>query len=113
MSRLAPPRKRVRSGSRRPRTACDKFVAGDNEICREGCGSGQGLGNTPGEALESVLKEARTDAMKWALTTFGYLRFKVGLWGCPGTRRVAAIWKPAIRQPTIFSSILLASAGPA
>ena len=41
---------------------------GDNEICREGCGSGQGGGNSPGEANESALKEAETDAMKRALT---------------------------------------------
>ena len=111
MSRLTPPRKRARGGPRRPRTARDKFVTEDSEICREGCGSGQGLGNTPGEVHESAPKEAETDAMKRAPTTFGYLRFKVGLWGCPGTRRVAAIWKPAIRQPIIFSNMLLASAG--
>ncbi len=48
-----------------------KVRAGDNEICREGCGSGHGRGNTPGEAHESALKEAETDAMKRALTTFG------------------------------------------
>jgi hypothetical protein len=45
--------------------------AGDNEICREGCGSGHGLGLTPGEAHESAIKEAETDAMKRALSTFG------------------------------------------
>ena len=48
-----------------------KVRAGSVEICREGCGSGQGRGNTPGEAHESALKEAETDAMKRALTTFG------------------------------------------
>ncbi len=48
-----------------------KVRAGEGEICREGCGSGQGRGNTPGEAHESALKEAETDAMKRALTTFG------------------------------------------
>ncbi len=36
-----------------------------------GCGSGHGRANTPGEAHESALKEAETDAMKRALTTFG------------------------------------------
>ncbi len=48
-----------------------KVRAGSVEICREGCGSGHGRGNTPGEAHESALKEAETDAMKRALTTFG------------------------------------------
>jgi hypothetical protein len=41
------------------------------EICREGCGSGHGTGPNPGEAHESAIKEAETDAMKRALTTFG------------------------------------------
>ncbi len=45
--------------------------AGDAEVCREGCGSGHGSGATPGEAHESAIKEAETDAMKRALTTFG------------------------------------------
>jgi hypothetical protein len=45
--------------------------AGDKEICREGCGSGHGVGLTPGEAHESAIKEAETDAMKRALSTFG------------------------------------------
>jgi DNA recombination protein Rad52 len=45
--------------------------AGDSEICREGCGSGHGVGPTPGEAHESAIKEAETDAMKRALSTFG------------------------------------------
>ncbi len=45
--------------------------AGDNIICREGCGSGSGFGPTPGEAHDKALKEAETDAMKRALSTFG------------------------------------------
>ena len=48
-----------------------KVRAGDSEICREGCGSGHGKGVTPGEAHESAIKEAETDAMKRALMTFG------------------------------------------
>ena len=48
-----------------------KVRAGDGEICREGCGSGHGRANTPGESHESAIKEAETDAMKRALTTFG------------------------------------------
>ena len=45
--------------------------AGDTLICREGSGSGHGTAPTPGEAHESGLKEAETDAMKRALMTFG------------------------------------------
>ncbi len=40
-------------------------------IIREGSGFGGGSGETPGEAHEMALKEAETDAMKRALTTFG------------------------------------------
>jgi len=70
--------------------------AGDNEICREGCGSGHGRGNTPGEAHESALKEAETDAMKRALTTFGnpfglalYDKAQHGVRGKPRKQRQA------------------------
>ena len=45
--------------------------AGESVICREGCGSGHGSSLTKGEAHESAIKEAETDAMKRALTTFG------------------------------------------
>ena len=45
--------------------------AGDTVICREGSGSGNGVGLTLGEADENALKEAETDAMKRALSTFG------------------------------------------
>jgi hypothetical protein len=34
--------------------------AAEAEICREGCGSGHGLGLTPGDAYESAIKEAET-----------------------------------------------------
>jgi hypothetical protein len=47
--------------------------AGDVIISREGSGVGHGTGATLGEAHESALKEAETDAMKRALTTFGNL----------------------------------------
>jgi len=47
--------------------------AGDIVVCREGSGVGHGSGGTLGEAHESALKEAETDAMKRALTTFGNL----------------------------------------
>lgn len=40
-------------------------------IVREGCGFGQGIDKDVGQAHESALKEAETDAMKRALMTFG------------------------------------------
>ena len=68
----------VWEGMKGNRSACSyiarvrvKVRAGDAEICREGCGSGHGVGQTPGEAHESAIKEAETDAMKRALSTFG------------------------------------------
>jgi DNA repair and recombination protein RAD52 len=45
-------------------------AAGD-VIVREGCGYGSGIDNDQGQAHESALKEAETDAMKRALMTFG------------------------------------------
>jgi hypothetical protein len=45
--------------------------ADDAVVVREGCGSGHGLGLNLGEAHESAIKEAETDAMKRALVTFG------------------------------------------
>jgi DNA repair and recombination protein RAD52 len=40
-------------------------------VVREGCGFGQGIDKDVGQAHESGLKEAETDAMKRALMTFG------------------------------------------
>lgn len=40
-------------------------------IAREGCGFGSGIDRDLGQAHESALKEAETDAMKRALMTFG------------------------------------------
>lgn len=40
-------------------------------VVREGCGFGQGIDKDVGQAHESALKEAETDAMKRALMTFG------------------------------------------
>lgn len=45
--------------------------AGEILICRDGHGSGMGSGATPGEAHETAVKEAETDATKRALVTFG------------------------------------------
>lgn len=47
--------------------------AGDWVVCRDGSGTGHGSGPTLGEAHESALKEAETDATKRALATFGNL----------------------------------------
>jgi len=47
--------------------------AGETLVCRDGSGVGQGTGVTLGEAHESALKEAETDAMKRAFMTFGNL----------------------------------------
>jgi recombination DNA repair RAD52 pathway protein len=66
----------VWEGLKGNRSACSYIArvrvrvrAGDKEICREGCGSGHGVSLTPGEAHESAIKEAETDAMKRALST--------------------------------------------
>ena len=40
-------------------------------MIREGCGAGHGIDTDLGQAHESALKEAETDAMKRALMTFG------------------------------------------
>lgn len=41
------------------------------DIVREGCGTGHGIDRDLGQAHESALKEAETDAMKRAFMTFG------------------------------------------
>lgn len=40
-------------------------------VAREGCGAGHGIDRDLGQAHESALKEAETDAMKRAFMTFG------------------------------------------
>lgn len=45
--------------------------AGDRAVVREGSGYGSGIDIDLGQAHESALKEAETDAMKRALMTFG------------------------------------------
>lgn len=42
------------------------------DIVREGIGAGHGIDRDLGQAHESAIKEAETDAMKRALMTFGY-----------------------------------------
>lgn len=46
--------------------------AGDSLVTREGIGAGHGIDRDLGQAHESAIKEAETDAMKRALMTFGY-----------------------------------------
>lgn len=47
------------------------IFAGDALVTREGVGAGHGIDVDLGQAHESALKEAETDAMKRALMTFG------------------------------------------
>jgi DNA recombination protein Rad52 len=56
-----------------------KVRAGKTLVSREGTGIGHGSGATLGEAHESALKEAETDATKRALVTFGN-RFGLALY---------------------------------
>ena len=44
---------------------------GGDRITREGCGAGHGIDVDQGQAHESAIKEAETDAMKRAFMTFG------------------------------------------
>lgn len=46
-----------------------RITVGD--VIRDGCGTGHGIDRDLGQAHESALKEAETDAMKRALMTFG------------------------------------------
>jgi DNA recombination protein Rad52 len=46
-------------------------IAGDRTVVREGVGAGHGIDADPGQAHESAVKEAETDAEKRALKTFG------------------------------------------
>lgn len=50
-------------------TARVRITVGD--VIRDGCGTGHGIDADLGQAHESALKEAETDAMKRALMTFG------------------------------------------
>jgi len=44
---------------------------GDDLVIRDGTGTGHGIAKSLGDAHESAMKEAETDAMKRALMTFG------------------------------------------
>jgi DNA recombination protein Rad52 len=54
----------------RVRITVGESTAG-SQLIREGCGAGHGIDTDLGQAHESALKEAETDAMKRALMTFG------------------------------------------
>ena len=60
--------------------------ADDVSIIREGHGSGEGRGASPGEAHDTALKGAETDATKRALATFGK-PFGLALYGGTSHRR--------------------------
>lgn len=47
------------------------WLDGSPPVTRDGCGFGQGIDRDVGQAHESALKEAETDAMKRGLMTFG------------------------------------------
>ena len=51
----------------------------EGRTIRDGCGFGQGIDRDVGQAHESALKEAETDAMKRAMMTFGN-RFGLALY---------------------------------
>ena len=55
----------------RVRVSVSASTAGQPALIREGCGAGHGIDTDLGQAHESALKEAETDAMKRALMTFG------------------------------------------
>jgi DNA recombination protein Rad52 len=55
----------------RVRISVSTSSAGQPALIREGCGAGHGIDVDLGQAHESALKEAETDAMKRALMTFG------------------------------------------
>jgi hypothetical protein len=60
----------------RVRISVSASTAGQPALIREGCGAGHGIDTDLGQAHESALKEAETDAMKRALMTFGRLAWR-------------------------------------
>jgi DNA recombination protein Rad52 len=84
--------------------------AGETVVLREGSGVGHGSGATLGDAHESALKEAETDATKRALATFGNL-FGLALYDKQqlGVRRRAK--RNGAEHPAGISWVLLAATG--
>jgi DNA recombination protein Rad52 len=82
--------------------------AGEVVICREASGCGHGAGPTAGEAHESAIKEAETDATKRALVTFGNA-FGLALYD-PQQRAVRGV--PRLeRNPSAFSWVVISAQG--
>jgi DNA recombination protein Rad52 len=71
--------------------------AGGTMIIREGHGSGEGRGASPGEVHDTALKAAETDATKRALATFGN-PFGLALYGLGKS--------PSIQQSMPLQSVL-------
>jgi DNA recombination protein Rad52 len=69
--------------------------AGGTVIVREGHGSGEGRGASPGEVHDTALKAAETDATKRALATFGK-PFGLALYGVGKSPSISPSIKPAI-----------------
>ena len=84
--------------------------AGETVVLREGSGVGHGSGTTLGEAHESALKEAETDATKRALATFGNL-FGLALYDKQqlGVRRQAR--RKGAEQSSGLGWVVLAATG--
>jgi DNA recombination protein Rad52 len=80
--------------------------AGETVVVRDGSGGGHGSGATPGEAHESALKEAETDATKRALATFGN-RFGLALYD----KEQAGVRRRQEEQPAEVSWPVLSSSG--
>ena len=82
--------------------------AGDVTIVREGSGTGEGKGDTPGQAHEIALKSAETDATKRALATFGNV-FGLALYdreqaGVRHAKAKAALPEPLAKGPWLMRS---------
>ncbi|MDP1602447.1 MAG: Rad52/Rad22 family DNA repair protein, partial [Legionella sp.] len=71
-------------------------VQADGAVIREGHGTGEGRGSSPGEVHDLALKAAETDATKRALATFGK-PFGLALHG--GAKQASPA-KGAAREPT-------------
>jgi DNA recombination protein Rad52 len=94
-------------------TARVRITVGEStgaQLIREGCGAGHGIDTDLGQAHESALKEAETDAMKRALMTFGnpfglalydkQQREVSGASGAPATTGRPAAWPATAPQHT-------------
>lgn len=84
------------------------------DVIRDGCGTGHGIDRDLGQAHESALKEAETDAMKRALMTFGN-PFGLALYDKEQANVAddAPPAKPKYNQPTSGPQRLISSAADA